>query len=164
MFGWGAESHPVRIPLQIFSRLNRHGQLGQARTEPECQDRAIVGESSVPRGSFDEYVKCYLNGWIKGMSRSLKLWLLPSRGSQLSWETQGQHSRAWSPDGGTSTSNICWFYQAMEVYSKLIFRSTHPWVDNPNQEELEEHPRGLGSSIFCGITIFFSGKSLMFSF
>lgn len=93
--------------------------------------------------------------WIKKRdSKKSKIMVPGFKGSQLSWETQGQHSGARSPDGGNTISNTCWFYQAMEVYSKLIFRSTHPWACSPNQEEMEEHSRGLGSSIFCATTIF----------
>lgn len=42
VFGFGAKSHHVRIPLQIFHRLNTDGQVGQDRTETTVHDSAAL--------------------------------------------------------------------------------------------------------------------------
>lgn len=78
-----------------------------------------------------KYMKCYLNGLKWMMERDIKKpkILVPAfkgyateLGNARAAASQGQESR-----GGNKIFNICWYFQAMEVYSKLTVRGAYPF-------------------------------------
>lgn len=102
-------------------------------------------------------VKCYLNGlkWVmERVIKKPKIMVPAFKGfttelGNIRTAFWGQESR-----GGNKILSICWYFQALEICSKLMVRGTYPWVDGPVLEEMEECPTGLASFIFCGIAIF----------